>query len=152
MWTVIKRDHHSRETLRYTGALVAQGTNYACLRAPFMLSDRDLGYVTLCQGDVFTEWFYTDRWYNVFRIEDRTTQALKGWYCNFTRPAQITAGVIAADDLALDLFVYPDGRTLLLDEAEFYALCLEAAETTQVLAAVQALMALAAARIPPLAP
>ncbi|MBI3362586.1 MAG: DUF402 domain-containing protein, partial [Chloroflexi bacterium] len=49
---------------------------------------------------------------------------LKGWYCNVTRPAVITDGSVRAVDLALDVFVYPDGRMLVLDEDEFVGLSL----------------------------
>ena len=44
---------------------------------------------------------------------------IKGWYCNITRPARFGPGRVTAEDLALDVFVYPDGRTLVLDEEEF---------------------------------
>ncbi len=118
-FTVIKRDAFGNQELSYNGIIRERGDNFVCLDAHFGFSDRDLGYVNLRRGDLFTEWFYSDRWYNIFRVQDVNSHHLKGWYCNITRPAEIMSDQVAADDLALDVFVYPDGKTILLDEDEF---------------------------------
>jgi len=44
---------------------------------------------------------------------------LKGWYCNITKPAVVTEDELTFVDLALDLWVWPDMRYLVLDEDEF---------------------------------
>lgn len=150
--TVIKRDPSGAETWRYDGTVIDRGAAWVCLEARFNRDDHDAGYLVYRRGDLFTEWFYSDRWYNVFRIQDGVTGALKGWYCNVTRPAQIGPDVVAADDLALDVFVHPDGQTLLLDEDEFAALGLPASDRAAALAAVAQLRALAAAGMAPLTP
>jgi protein associated with RNAse G/E len=77
-----------------------------------------LGFVVLKPNDRWTETFYSDRWYNIFEIR-ASDGLLKGWYCNVTRPARITRDEIAAEDLALDLWVEPDGTVQVLDEDEF---------------------------------
>jgi len=136
-FTVIKRDHHGQPQLQYSGELVQRTETMVCIRAPFNFSDRDLGYVVLRRGDIFTEWFYTDRWYNIFQINDVESGRLKGWYCNLTRPAQIQASSVGADDLALDLFVKPDGTKLILDEDELEALQLPEGELEQIWEAVR---------------
>ena len=103
-----------------------------CIDAVFALGDRDLGFVRLRRGDRFREWFYAGEWFNIFRVQDGKTLALKGWYCNITRPPLIRADTsVTADDLGLDVFVYPDGKTLLLDEDDFNRLDLTAAEKTR---------------------
>jgi protein associated with RNAse G/E len=109
----------------------------------------DVGYVVFRRGDVMTEWFYSDRWYNIFRIEDVEDGRLKGWYCNITRPAHITADVIAAADLALDVFVTPTGNFYLLDEDEFEALDLSMDERMSVVNAVDSLRRLVGTRAAP---
>ena len=113
------------------------------------MDDRDLGYIQLRRGDRFREWFYADRWYNIFRVQDVATLSLKGWYCNITRPAIISARQVAADDLGLDVFVYPDGRTLLLDEADFARLQLPMHEQSKVWQAVESIKLLVQKRLPP---
>ena len=147
--TIRKLDAAGKEQLSYQGALVERGPGWICIDAVFALPRRDLGYVTLCPGDRFREWFYADRWYNIFRVSSADGLSLKGWYCNITRPARITARQVAADDLALDIFVYPDGRSLLLDEAEFQALSLPPRERQCAMNAVSAIQSMIARRQPP---
>ncbi len=148
-YTIIKNDADSNPELSYNGTIREQGDNFVCIDAIFQFSDRDLGYINLRQGDLFTEWFYSDRWYNVFRVQDVDSQQLKGWYCNITRPAIIETTQVAADDLALDVFVYPDGRTILLDEDEFEALNLSEDEQQQALSAVETIRELVMAKQAP---
>jgi protein associated with RNAse G/E len=74
--------------------------------------------VPFLRGDIFTEYYYRDRWYNVFHIADPSGRH-KGWYCNVSQPAQVDADGIAFVDMELDLFVHPDGRFVVLDEDEF---------------------------------
>lgn len=121
-FTIYKRDEKGQTVFSYTGQIIDRAATSVCIEAYFAFPDRDLDYIFLRRGDLFTEWFYTDRWYNIFRVEDVSTKTLKGFYCNITRPAEITDVSSSADDLALDVFVYPDGRTMLLDEDEFAAL------------------------------
>jgi len=79
-----------------------------------------LDYTTFETGAHFTEWYFTDRWYNIFQIHG-ADGTLKGWYCNVAAPAVITEDTIACRDLLLDLWVASDGATLALDEEEFAA-------------------------------
>lgn len=141
---IIKRDAHGHEVLSYEGTLIERGEKFVCIQAKFGGATRDLGYVVFKYGDHFTEWFYSDRWYNVFRVQDVDSGALKGWYCNITRPAEITENSVAADDLALDVFISPDGETLVLDEDEFMQLSLPDDERQQARAAVVEIKRLAA--------
>jgi len=69
------------------------------------------------------EVYYTDRFYNIFEIHDRDDRYLKGWYCNVGPPAVMEAdNRLSYVDLALDLWVVPDGVQTELDEDEFAAL------------------------------
>ncbi len=147
--TVAKRDEKGAALLSYEGTVVERGATWVCLRAVFGRADHDAGYVTFRRGDVMTEWFYADRWYNVFRLQDVDSGQLKGWYCNVTRPANITETAVTADDLALDLFVSPDGAALLLDEDEFAALDLSADDRAGALRAIDRLLEAVDSRTPP---
>jgi hypothetical protein len=71
------------------------------------------------------ETFYSDRWYNIFEIHDRDDGKLKGWYCNIGKPAVIEQDVVSYVDLALDLWVAPDGTQTILDEDELAGLKLD---------------------------
>lgn len=135
--TVIKTDHAGREVWRYQGIVLECGPHHVMLEARFNRDDYVLDYVTLRRGDRFIETFYNDRWYNVFEVHDKDDDRVKGWYYNFARPAQIVDGEIRSDDLALDLWVYPDGRKLVLDRDEFDALPIEDGERVAVLEALE---------------
>lgn len=136
-FTVIKRDAAGNTKLEYSGELIAQNTTWVCVRAYFNFEKADVGFAVFERGDLFTEWFYTDRWYNIFQVNSHRDGQLKGWYCNITRPATITATSAAADDLALDVFVTPLGAVHLLDEDEFAELDLAADEQQAALHATE---------------
>ena len=148
-FTVIKRDAAGNFELSYAGALVERNDAFVCIDAVFALKDRDLGYVKLRRGDRFREWFYADQWFNIFRVQDGDTLALKGWYCNITRPPQIAELSVSADDLVLDLFVFPDGRRLLLDEIEFARLDIPKRERQKARQAARTLENWVKRRLPP---
>jgi hypothetical protein len=124
--TICKLDHRGNLKFEYHGEIVERGDGWVCLRAPFVAEQADLGFVVFRRGDVFTEWHYAYRWYNVFQINSGEDGSLKGWYCNITRPAIFVENgeetLVSAEDLALDVYVMPDGRIRVLDEDEFKAL------------------------------
>lgn len=148
--TIQKLDHTGKLKYQYPGEVVERTPTSVCVVAPFVGRESvDLGCVVLRRGDTFTEWHYSDRWYNIFQVNAVEDGHLKGWYCNVTRPATITARQVSADDLALDVYVMPDGEIHLLDEDEFAALNLSADEQAAAWRAVDALRQAAADRIPP---
>ncbi len=147
--TVIKQDHMGVEKWRYGGRVLARGETWVQLEAPFNLPEVDVEGMVFRQGDRFVEWFYSDRWYNIFEIHDREGDQLKGWYCNVCRPARLGDGEISAEDLALDLLVWPDGRQVVLDEDEFAALPLDKTDRAAALTALYALRRMVSRLEPP---
>lgn len=148
-FTVYKLNHLDEEELHYTGEVLDRSPRHVCIRAIFSFDTMVLPYVTLKKGDIFTEWFYTNRWYNIFRVEDVDTGELKGFYCNITRPAIISDNSVRAEDLALDVFVKPNGAILLLDEDDYAALNLDQKEQQAVQDAVAEIKALVVTRTTP---
>jgi len=148
--TVRKLDHNGREVIAYPGRVLARTPVSVALATCWERPPADLGYVVLEPGDRWVEAFYTDRWYDVLEI--RTAEGrLKGWYCNITRPAHITATEVRAEDLALDLWVDCQGRAAVLDEEEFAALDLSPKERAAALAALATLKEMAAQGAAPFA-
>jgi predicted RNA-binding protein associated with RNAse of E/G family len=139
MVTVIKQNHLGEKLLEYSGEVLTQGKTWVCIEAIYNNPDKDAGYVVFRRGDTFIEWYYSDRWYNVFELYDVDDGRHKGWYCNITRPALISEDLIRADDLALDVFVSPEGEITLADEDEFAALKLSPADQRAVRNAVLAI-------------
>lgn len=133
------------ETYRWPARVLARTEASVTVEAIFTRAARlELGYTTLEQGDRFIEHFFADRWYNVYEIHAVGTDTLRGWYCNITRPAQISEAEIIQVDLALDVWANPDGTSVVLDEEEFAALPLSEAERHAAQAAADELRMLAA--------
>ncbi|GEM_PF-286342 len=124
---VRKLDHTGREVFAYPARVVARAPQAIVLSARWDRPPMKLEYVCLETGDRWLETFYADRWYNLFEIRS-ADGLLKGWYANVTRPARITDDEVCAEDLALDVWVDPDGRVMVLDEDEFAALPLDDGE------------------------
>lgn len=116
---------------------------YVLLAGRFGAVRRDLGYTVFERGDLFLEWYYFDHWYNIFQVCSAAGQ-LKGYYCNIGMPAEIVDGDVHYVDLALDVFVRPDGSYLVLDEDEFAVLKQEALSPADAAAAEAGLAALCA--------
>jgi predicted RNA-binding protein associated with RNAse of E/G family len=118
--TVRKVSARGEQVFAYPGVIGVVFGAGVRVDAEWTRARMELGYTTFEPGDRFTEWFYTDRWYNVMEVRE-SGGALKGWYCNIARPATITPDSVSYSDLTLDLWVSPDGATLTLDEDDFEA-------------------------------
>jgi len=115
---VQKLFYDGSKSYRWVGREIQRDAEMLFFTAVFERDGRDLGYVRFEKGDVFYEWYYFDRWYNVFQVYSAAGD-LKGWYCNVTAPANVSGDELTFVDLALDLWVWPDNRRLVLDEDEF---------------------------------
>ncbi len=119
---VQKKNPAGAVTYAYEGVLMSRDENMITLEALFDRADMPFMDVVFKQGDRFVEYYYTDRWYNIFAIHDRDDGQIKGWYCNVGMPAVIEDGVVSYVDLALDLWISAEGKQTILDEDEFAAL------------------------------
>ena len=111
-----------RTKIRYTAELLGDDGTRIAVRAPWAGDGvRDFGFVRFERGDVFTEYYWRDRWYAVKEVRD-AEGVRKGWYCDITRPATLSGGELVVEDLDLDLWRSADGTDVLrLDEDEFAA-------------------------------
>ena len=152
-FTIRKLDHTGREVFSYSGTVLERTATSVTIEAFFSRYDRlDLGYTVFERGDRFVEHFFADRWYNIFEVYAVGGRALRGWYCNLTRPAVIHDHEVSAVDLALDVWVDPQGQAQVLDKAEFAALPLSADDIRAVRTACAELLRLAAGRTGPFSP
>jgi uncharacterized protein len=120
MVTVVKLNPQGEEKIRYPAQVSARLENGVILDAYWNHARKDLGYTIFEPGDHFIEYFYSDRWFNIFAIATADGQR-KGWYCNIAAPALIATEQVEQIDLLLDVWVTPDGQLLILDEDEFTA-------------------------------
>lgn len=118
---ILKLNPQGEEKWRYEGNVIERGEGWLKVEALFNRDDTPFMGTILKRGDRFVEMYFTGRWYNIFEIFDRDDGALKGYYCNVTRPAVFMDGRIEYTDLFLDLWVSADGTQTVLDEDEFAA-------------------------------
>jgi len=119
---VRKKNPAGEVTYEYEGILISHDGNVITLEAFFDRADMPFMDVVFKKGDRFVEFYYTDRWYNIFAVHDREDDKVKGWYCNIGEPAVFEDGIVSYVDLALDLWVSINGEQTVLDEDEFEAL------------------------------
>ena len=69
---------------------------------------------TIAAGTVSKEYYWLDRWFNVFRFNER-------FYCNVTQPPRFDGSVLTYVDLEIDVLVESDFSYRILDEEDFAA-------------------------------
>jgi predicted RNA-binding protein associated with RNAse of E/G family len=120
MITVSKLNSLGETKIQYQGEIVERLSNGVVIQAYWKHPTKDLGYTRFEPGDRFIEYYFTNRWFNIFDISTKDGER-KGWYCNVAEPAFIYDDHIEQVDLLLDVWVDPKGILLLLDEDEFEA-------------------------------
>ena len=70
------------------------------------------------RGTRTVEYYWLDRWYNVFRFltDDGATQL---WYCNVNTPPTVAGDILTYIDLDIDILVQPSLSYQVLDVEEF---------------------------------
>ena len=76
----------------------------------------DLGHIP--QGTVSYEYYWLDRWYNVFRFHTVEGE-LRSYYFNINMPPSFSDGVLDYVDLDIDVLVQPDLSYTVLDIDDF---------------------------------
>jgi protein associated with RNAse G/E len=72
----------------------------------------------IAPGTLSTEYYWTERWYSVFRFREPSGE-LRNYYCNINLPAEFDGRVLTFVDLDIDVLVAPDYSIRILDEDEF---------------------------------
>jgi protein associated with RNAse G/E len=73
---------------------------------------------TIKSGTLSTEYYWLDRWYNVFRFST-SGRVLKSFYCNVNMPPTFDGEVLSYVDLDVDVLVKPDFSYQVLDLDDF---------------------------------
>jgi uncharacterized protein len=98
--------------------LVRQDGSLFVLEGVFETEVRHQLLGRILAGTLSTEFYWTDRWYSVFRFREPAGR-LRNYYCNINRPAQFDDKVLSFVDLDIDVLVAPDFSYTVLDEDEF---------------------------------
>ncbi|HEV7842079.1 MAG TPA: DUF402 domain-containing protein [Pyrinomonadaceae bacterium] len=72
----------------------------------------------IARGTVSIEYYWLDRWYNVFRFLE-PDGSLRNFYCNVNMPPEFDGRVLSYVDLDMDVLVSPDFSYEILDLDEF---------------------------------
>ncbi len=147
--TVVKLDHTGRKVFSYTGRVLDRGEDWVQVEAHYHFEPVTVADVEFRHGDRFIEWYDRRRQYTIYQVHDAGDDHIKGWYCDIVRPLVEWSQSVAFHDLALDLWVWPDGRMLVLDEDEFADLPLSETERASALAALDSLRRAVNDRTPP---
>jgi len=116
---IVKNDHNGKLVWEYPGKCIQKTPIALLFEARFNRHDLEFQEVLLKEGDLFLELYPFGKWFNIFEIHDKDSGNTKAWYCNVTRPIRVDGDILSYDDLALDLFAYPDGSYRILDQDEF---------------------------------
>jgi len=112
--------HDGSEHRRWRGRIVYREANLLVLEAEF---DADVSHHLLGEikrGTRLIEYYWLDRWYNVFRFlhDDGSTRL---YYCNINKPPDFDGQSLTYIDLDIDVMVRPDYSYEVLDLDEFEA-------------------------------
>lgn len=69
-------------------------------------------------GTISYEYYWLDRWYNVFRFHHPDGR-FQNYYCNINLPPSLTGNVLDYVDLEIDIIADDEGNYRILDEDEF---------------------------------
>jgi len=98
--------------------LVEQSDPLIALIGEFDSDVSHAGLGSIARGTISEEFYWLDRWYNVFRFSE-PDGSFRNFYCNITMPPTFENGVLDYVDLDIDVIVWPDGRVETLDEDDF---------------------------------
>jgi protein associated with RNAse G/E len=110
--------YDGREHRRWTAKLLRQEGALLVLDAKFpdeVVHDL-LG--TIAAGTHSLEFYWLDRWYNVFRFAEPNGD-LRNYYCNINVPPTLDEQTLSYVDLDLDILVAPDLSYRILDLEDF---------------------------------
>lgn len=116
--TINSRKYDGRIRRTWTCRFLSQEDSLLTFEGEFEteVSHPDLGRIAA--GTRSLEFYWLDRWYNVFRFFEPNGD-FRNLYCNVNMPPTFADGVLDYVDLDIDVLVWPDGSMKVLDEDDF---------------------------------
>ncbi|HEX8141753.1 MAG TPA: DUF402 domain-containing protein [Pyrinomonadaceae bacterium] len=118
--TIIVRacKYDGTEHKRWQARLLSREDSLLLLDACFDEEIRHALLGVIERGTLSMEYYWLDRWYNVFRFHEPTGE-LRNYYCNINVPPTFDGRVLSYVDLDIDILVAPDLSYRIVDEDEF---------------------------------
>ncbi|MDQ3667515.1 MAG: DUF402 domain-containing protein [Acidobacteriota bacterium] len=118
MITVRAHKYDGSEHRRWNANVIRQEGSLLVLDATF---DEEITHDllgTIASGTTSTEFYWLDRWYNVFRFTEPTGE-LRSYYCNVNVPPVFDGQVLSYVDLDIDILVEPNFLYRIVDLEDF---------------------------------
>lgn len=106
------------EHKRWRAQLVRADSSLIELDARFDEEIRHALLGTILPGTISIEYYWPDKWYNVFRFLEPSGE-MRNYYCNVNVPPVLDSSGLSFIDLDVDILVAPDLSYSILDEDEF---------------------------------
>lgn len=116
--TVRSFKYDGTEHRRWPARVVRHDSSLIELDATFEEEIRHALLGTIAPGTQSIEYYWLDRWYNVFRFLEPAGRLLN-YYCNVNVPPVFDGRLLSYIDLDLDILVAPDLSYSILDRDEF---------------------------------
>jgi len=113
---VLKYD--GTEYRRWKASLAQQEDSLLVLDAKFEYDVQHQLLGEIKRGTRTIEYYWLDRWYNIFRFLDEDG-ATRLFYCNVNMPPRFEGATLSYVDLDIDILVQPDFSYQVLDQDEF---------------------------------
>ena len=114
------RKYDGREHRRWPARIARREGSLLILDAVFADEIQHELLGTIAAGTVSTEYYWLDRWYNIFRFSDPAGR-LRSYYCNVNEPPDFDGRKLSYIDLDIDVLVAPDLTYQILDMDDFEA-------------------------------
>lgn len=107
-----------REHRRWPARVMKREDNLLILDARFTEEIRHRLLGVIAPGTISVEYYWLDRWYNIFRFLNPNGE-LRSFYCNVNIPPTFDGQILSYIDLDIDILVAPDLSYQIVDEDEF---------------------------------
>jgi protein associated with RNAse G/E len=118
MITVRACKYDGSEHRTWSARLLRQEGSLLVLDAAFTdeISHELLG--TINRGTTSIEYYWLDRWYNIFRFAQPSGE-FRSYYCNLNVPPEFDGRILSYVDLDIDILVEPDFSYRIVDLEDF---------------------------------
>jgi uncharacterized protein len=118
MITVRAHKYDESEHRRWNAKLLQQEGTLLVLDATFEQEIVHNLLGTIAAGTRSIEYYWLDRWYNIFRFIEPSGK-LRGYYCNVNVPPSFDGHTLSYVDLDIDILVEPDLSYRIVDLEDF---------------------------------
>lgn len=116
--TINSRKFDGKIHRSWQAELIEQKDNLLLFVGKFENDVRHLEIGFIRRGTISYEYYWLDRWFNVFRFHEPEGD-LRCFYCNVNMPPKFENGILDYIDLDIDVLVWKDFSFEILDLEEF---------------------------------